>query len=63
MQKNATIAKQKLISPNFLRRSLFKKGNDRKVKNKAKPKCIARAGTSIKTPNPTINGRGEAYHN
>ena len=39
------------------------KGNNKKAKKRPKPKCIARAGTSMNTPNPTIKGKGEAYHN
>ena len=61
MQENAKIAKQKLIIPNLFFLYFFRKGKDRKAKNKAKPKCIALAGTSINTPKPKINGRGEAY--
>ena len=41
----------------------LKNGNDKKARNKPKPKWIALAGTSIKTPKPTIKGKGDAYHN
>ena len=43
-------------------KSFFKKGNDRKVKNKAKPKCIALAGKPLNIPKLNIKGNGEANH-
>ena len=41
--------------------SFFNNGYERKAIKKAKLRCIALAGTSIKTPKPTIKGKGEAY--
>ena len=42
---------------------LLNKGNIKKAKKRPNPKCIALAGTSIKTPKPKMKGKGDAYHN
>ena len=47
----------------FLERFFLLNGNNKKTKKSPKPKCMARAGTSMNTPKPTIKGRGDAYHN
>ena len=48
------IANAKLNIVIFLFLSFFKKGNAKKAIKRAKPRWIALAGTSIKTPNPTM---------
>ena len=47
----------------FLERFFLLNGNNKKAKKSPNPKCMARAGTSMNTPKPTIKGRGDAYHN
>ena len=60
-QANATSAIIISRIPKFLFLSFFNNGYERKVIKKAKLRWIALAGTSIKTPKPTIKGNGEAY--
>jgi len=47
----------------FLERFFLLNGNNKKAKKSPNPKCMARAGTSMNTPKPTIKGKGDAYHN